>query len=430
MTIETLTPEISSRRRPGAKRGYRRIVTWSSILLTLIVATGALLFQVGLWRARLAIEYRQQNSAETWLNLAEWSWPKNAEWHYLSAIVSRRALNFEQVESHLRHANELGWDVTDLEYQQTLAQAQTGQFDMVENRWATLFETAGSDGPEICRSYVNFLLARFRLEEVSTILNGWRKDFPDDPGPDVIEGTITAQLLQWKKAEELYLKALQIDPTLDEARVKLAEALMKQLRFDEAEEQLRLVSAETAKTPDVIASNAHCVAQQGRLDEALQILETASKNNPSNIRLLAEMGRLQLMRADNKGAIMSLARVLEKEPENTEIRYAYAQALRNDGHEKEAQGHFRLVDQGTKALRELSRLTQEVVAHPEDVETRFQVGQITWKWKSRRDGLAWLRSVLEFAPDHKPTHALLAEHYEQEGDHQKAEFHRRKSEGN
>ena len=143
-----------------------------------------------------------------------------------------------------------------------------------------------------------------------------------------------------------------------------------------------------------------------------------------------QKGQNQFQSGEYQVAINTFSKILEKEPENTEVRYAYAQALRNNGDEKEAQEHFRLVDQGTKALRELSRLTQEVVAHPEDVETRFRVGEITWKWKSRRDGLAWLRSVLEFAPEHQPTHALLAEHYEQAGDRELAEYHQRKSEGN
>jgi hypothetical protein len=57
------------------------------------------------------------------------------------------------------------------------------------------------------------------------------------------------------------------------------------------------------------------------------------------------------------------------------------------------------------------------------------VAEITWKWKSRRDGLAWLLSVLDYEPNHRATHALLAEHYSEVGDSQKAEAHAQMSRG-
>ena len=54
---------------------------------------------------------------------------------------------------------------------------------------------------------------------------------------------------------------------------------------------------------------------------------------------------------------------------------------------------------------------------------------LSWKWKSRQDGLAWLLSILDYEPTHRATHALLATHYSEVGDKDKAEAHTRMSRG-
>ena len=87
------------------------------------------------------------------------------------------------------------------------------------------------------------------------------------------------------------------------------------------------------------------------------------------------------------------------------------------------------MDEGTRALLQLSRLTSQVVEDPSNVELRFKVASITWQWKSRSDGEAWLRSVLEYDPKHADAHKLLAEHYASVGRNKEAEFHRKLAKG-
>jgi tetratricopeptide (TPR) repeat protein len=391
-------------KRPAKRnrRNRRKWVTWSIVIASILVASCAVLSQVGLWRTRVAIEARQNSAASGWLSVAGWCWPRNAEWYFLSAVINRRAENFDAVEDNLKKSHSLGWPVSDLEREQLIAMAQTGQFRGVGNKWGELFQTAGSDGPEICKAYVNYALGRFRLDEAAAVLKGWKSDFPADPSPHVMEGKINIVLTQWDRAEQSFRRALEIDPMINEARLQLANCLIEQLEFTEAEQQLRAVSADFRASPDVIAALAKCVAQHGELDEALQLLNDGTQSHPASI-------------------------VMEKTPANTEIRYALAQALRNSGDEESAQRHFLLVDEGTKALRTLPTLQSIITANPEDLETRFQMASITWKWKSRRDGAAWLQSILESDPNHQPAHRLLADHYEELGDAGRREFHKRMS---
>lgn len=413
---------------PGRRSTRRRKwLTWSILTVIILVVGCASLAQIGLWRGRVALEARQNKIAVYWLHVAGICWQRSAEWHFLSAIACRRAEDFEAVGEHLQKANELGWSIKELEREQTLALAQTAQFEKIRDDWAELFRTAGSDGPEICLAYINFALSRFRLDEAEAVLEGWKHDFPNDAGPHAKEGKINMVLLQWDAAEASFRRSIEIDPTLDEARLDLASCLIERLKFKEAEQQLRATSDDFRATPRAIVSLSRCISQRGEIDEAFRLLEVGIESSSDNVLLLGELGRLRLMQGDYEAAISALNPVVERTPANTEIRYALAQALRNSGDKEAAQEHFRLVDEGTRALRKLPQLQTKINANPSDVETRFKIASTTWRWKSRRDGVAWLQSILEFSPEHQGAHELLAEHYEAIGDTERVEFHKKMS---
>lgn len=392
------------------------------VVLLLFVSSAAVLYQVGLWQAQVAIEARQHNTALNWLNGVAWIWPRNAEWYYLSARVNRRLENFDRVNSDLKKAHSLGWPVAELEYEQRLAQAQTRQFQYVANQWPLLFQNAGSDGPEVCEAYIHHALANFRLENASRVLETWKSDFPDDFEPYYVEGKITSVLQRWGEAEELYKTVLESKPDHLGALQGLSEALMEQLRYEDSIPVLQR-AIELERSAESLAHLAHSLTQLGKTEEALKVIQESQQEFPDDVRLDAEMGRLLTKLGRQAEAIPYLQAVVEQRPEETETRYVLAQALRATGQSQQAEGHFRLVDQGTKALLELSRLTLHVVDNPADVETRYRVAEITWKWKSRRDGEAWLMSVLEFDPEHAATHALLAKHFELTGNQDKAAYH-------
>jgi len=402
----------------------RRSWTIGVVVVGFLSASVLLFAQVALWRARVAIEQRRNVDADRWLQLSVFCKSMDAEWHYLSTVVARRSLQFERARDEMRLALQHGWQANDVERQQLLAYAQTDQFDKVGSRWSELFENAGSDGPEVCRSYIRFLMTRFRISEALHILDGWEKDFPEDPGPYVIRGMITANQLRWPEAEELFRQALARDPNHDDARMRLAEAQVEQLKFSEAESNLAIVRDLSLEGT---VWKARCAAHLGRLDEAQKLLQDAAVRKPGSGLVYGELGQLQLMKKDFSAAVQSLKAALLAEPVNTQFQYSLAQALMSSGKTEEAQEHFRVVKDASVALESLPQLTRWVIDHPDDIESRFKVAEITWRHKSRRDGLAWLLSVIDFDSNHKAAHQLLATHYSESGEEQKAAYHRQLS---
>jgi heme-degrading monooxygenase HmoA len=85
------------------------------------------------------------------------------------------------------------------------------------------------------------------------------------------------------------------------------------------------------------------------------------------------------------------------------------------------------VTDATRELLKLGPLVEQLVAQPDNVDLRYRVAVITWKWKSREDGEKWLRSVLEYDPHHAGTHATLVDHYEAANGPVRAESHRKAS---
>jgi hypothetical protein len=75
----------------------------------------------------------------------------------------------------------------------------------------------------------------------------------------------------------------------------------------------------------------------------------------------------------------------------------------------------------------LEKAVQAMVKTPADPAPRLEAGRICLRNGQVSEGLRWLYGILELVPNHKPTHQVLADHYESQGDTAQAEYHRSRS---
>jgi len=374
--------------------------------------------------AAWCLESRNQAAAGTLLGLSSFLNDDAAETHYLLAIQTRRERDFAATRQHLKTAFELGWDPAELERQQWIALAQTGQFEEIEGRWEDLFLNAGSDGPEISEAYADLLLARFDLESALTVIAAWELDFPEDPRPHIRRGAVLGVVRNWKDAEQEYLAALELDPDNHEARLELAKCRMEQLRFDEALPDLRRIVQEDPQNDEAIVSLSVCLRRLQRTEEAITLLEENADALGTNLDALREMARARIDREQPEEALKFLAKAIEINPIDREIRYLNAQALQSAGREDDAQAEFDFVNEATRPVLRLTQLVPRLVDEPANIELRYEIADITWKYKSKQEGANWFLSLLQFDPDHSLTHAALARHYEETGEPERAALHR------
>ncbi|GAB4137712.1 MAG: hypothetical protein Tsb009_05350 [Planctomycetaceae bacterium] len=425
------TPTIPSEDVPPAKQQRRRRIARWIIFFTLLFV--ALWFsrpafnRFALSRARANLEQRNHDAALVWLNRAMMLNDNHAETHFLLARTYRRLEDFAKVNHHLKKAHDLGWDLKQLEREQNIALAQTGQFSAMARHFPELFMNAGSDGPEISQAYVLMLMSQFRLQPAMEVLDAWQRDFPEDPQPYVLRGRALSVIRNWKEAEDQYKRALELSSTHWEARRELAKCLMEQLRFKEAEEHLRKCLNHDASDVKAAVAYATCLRKRNQLEQARSLLKKHWDHLQDDLDALREMGQIELAAERPKQAVKYLRLAVKQNPVDRETRYILAQALRAAGETQAAQKELAFVNQATKPVLRLGQLVPKLVDDPENIDLRFEIAKITWTYKSRPEGVRWFQSLLQFAPDHSPTHLALARHYELEGDTEKAAFHRRKA---
>jgi tetratricopeptide (TPR) repeat protein len=430
-TTTTSESESESTDKATPKRKLRRAWRWLLICAAIVcvgVVVWLLTVEVALWRGAANIEARRHDRALRWLETAERIAPPRAELHFLLARCYRRLEEFDDVEDHLRQAHKLEWDVNQLEREQWIALAQTGQYDAMSSHWAELFEDVGSDGPEISRAYTTMCLALFRFQEANEVLAAWEKDFPEDAEPLVMRGRLSETNLNWAGAVDHYREALRLDPQRQDAHFGLAKALVNLGQVEKAREILKSVVKQEPENWEARLVLAQCLVKLDQLSEARSELEKVVTAQPSNADALLEAGNVELAQHNTRLAAKYLKKALELKPENREIAYAAARTFQAAGDHEEARKLFKFVDEATEPLIRLKKLIGQLLAEPDNLDLRFEVALITWRYKSREEGERWLLSLLNFEPRHPPTHALLAEHFNLNGDQKRALFHKRLAE--
>lgn len=418
-------------RRRGS-RGHR-ISTWLlvALLLTTVVKVSA---EVSLWRAQAAIDSREHVSAGRWLTVARVVVPipligaDLGEFYFLSARLNRRLEKFDRVSDELRKARSHGWDVAAVEREQWIALAQTGRFDRVASHIADLLTDAGSDGPEICEAYVAWLLSRFKLASAHRVIDVWQQDFPESGEPYFQRGRIHTVTKNWTAAVEQYSEALQRDPHRTDVRLMRAKAQIQLVRYSEAAADLEAVLRAEPEHIEARIVHTQCLSNLGQADAACRLLEAVVDEHPESSEALSLLGRIEQKQGNQEAALAALEKAVSIRPIDSDARYALGKTLRAQGRDAEAKAHFDFVAESTRALLKLGQLTEKLVQKPDDVELRFEVGRLTWEWRSRDVGEQWLRSVLDYDAKHVGTHKVLAEHYLVLGDQERAAHHQEMAE--
>jgi Flp pilus assembly protein TadD len=136
------------------------------------------------------------------------------------------------------------------------------------------------------------------------------------------------------------------------------------------------------------------------------------------------VGRIAVREHRWSDAERLLTRAVLIAPHDYEIHRELAVCLYQLNRPDEARLHAERSREIEADRAKLEQLLVEVVKTPRDPAPRAEAGRICIKNGQTSEGLRWLVGALEFAPDHKPTHAALAEYYAANGDHERAKHHR------
>lgn len=408
------------------REGYgRRKLIKLLLFLGLLILAVPVVGELALWRGSSCLESREHQAALFWLHVSSYLKRDSAELEFLLGKTYRRLGEYDRVETHLKKALKLGWDVKALEREQWIALAQTGQWREVKAHWPDLFSNPGSDGPEISKAYVSGCLSQMQINDARRVLDAWQADFPEDADPHVLRGQLNEAMLEWKNASAEYAQALKLDPDRADVRLLLAKSLIVTGELERSESLLRTFLKAHPDDADANLSLAQCLTKLGKGKEARAILSRLHEVDPNQYDVLLALGVLELSLDQNEVALQYLKSAEEQRPEDVKLQFALGKALQKTGNAEEAQKHFELVNESHAPLLRMKQAIDELLLDPRNLDLRFEIAMISWKYSSHEKGLKWLHSLLQIDPTHRPTHQFLAEYYTRIGDQESAARHQK-----
>ena len=203
---------------------------------------------------------------------------------------------------------------------------------------------------------------------------------PRDAETLLIMGNIRAESGDLLRARECYLGVLEIDPS-NELAGKMFDAL--EARAEEPEK----------RDSGTLAREARCLAQRGRTDRAVHLLETLLSTCPGHAAAHNDLGNLYCLLQRPDEALCHLERAAELAPEDIGFLRDLA-----DAHLAEAGDLEKALTLYNKAL----------ALKPDDIETLLRIGNLCAAQNRVDDARYFYDRVLAVRPDHPQAKENLA----------------------
>ncbi len=133
----------------------------------------------------------------------------------------------------------------------------------------------------VAKELARIYLSTYRLDQAARAIERWRGLAPEDPQPYLWKNEILSRTdVEPAIPIQNYRAALERDPTLDKARLGLAQQLSKARRFEDADQEYL---AYLQRIPDdalALLGLGRNAFQQGAIDSARRYFESALRANP------------------------------------------------------------------------------------------------------------------------------------------------------
>jgi Flp pilus assembly protein TadD len=405
------------------------------LLLALIggsgwLAASHLLAEHHLGAAREAMSRRRLTQAREHLDRVFRYRPGNVEAHLLAARLARWLDKPQEAERLLDRCRQLEKGETeDIQLERYLVRAQFGDLDAV---YAHLWSYVAQKKPQaplvleaLCRGH----LAVSQLFQARSAALRWQDLTPDDPQAYYCEGLVHQRTGAQVLAKDCFVRALELDPERVEARLKLAQVRLEMNEEKEAAELYTAVLRQDPEQREALLGLARCHRGLGRLGEARRLLE-GLVGSGENVAELAELGYVALDEGKFSEAERLLRRALALDPLDHRARFQLMVCLRRLGRAEEARREDQMQRQVEKDLRRIQALvTKGMKVSPRDPRLHYEVATLLYRHGQKRAAAQWLYSTLKYAPQHRPSHALLAAYHRERKDAEMAEYHQSQAGG-
>jgi tetratricopeptide (TPR) repeat protein len=413
-----------------ASRPRRRLLRWAVLLLVLAGASwfgGPQLWALYHFRAaQQALQHHDFPEALDHLERCLRVWPNSSSTHFQAARAARRADLLAQAETHLA-ACENDPGVTEASLERFLLRAQQGNLGEVEQPLQGLLLDGHPDSVLILEALAQGYLRVSSYGPAQGALNDLLQREPEHPWAWFWRGSLHRRVGSIPKALPDYRQAVRLAPHRAAFRLGLALALVQSSRSAEAWPYLEQLLGESASDPDVQLAAAQCLRGLERPAEALPYLDALLRDHPDHAEAWAERGQACADQGDSAEALRCLRRALELEPNSYTIAFALFSELGRQGRAREATAILERVERGMRDEQRLQQLLTQQARQPRDAALACEIGTIFASKNAGAEALRWFSTALQIDPNHRPTHAALADYYQGKGNSEAAALHRRRA---
>jgi tetratricopeptide (TPR) repeat protein len=403
-------------------RGGRRHAVLLTLTLLMVVGLGGAVAGPGVWadyhfrQAREALRRRDCPRARAHLLLSLKARPGRAELHLLLARTERLAGNRDEARQHLDRCEELAGPADAIELERQLMRAQEGDLGDTEPALLARLRQDDPDTDLILEALAQGYRKTFRWGDALGCLNHLLDRQPDHAAALVWRGQLQQRLGHLTDAAADYRRAVALEPDDELARLCLGEVLLVLGETDCAAEQFEYLAAGLEGNAAVELGLARCRRDQGRLENAADILSRLAAEFPGEGAVWTDRGLLALQMRQPALAEECLRRAVRLRPYDYAATYGLGQCLEQRGRPDEAQSWRTRADQLQRDRSRLEEVIKELVRKPRGPEHRCEAGQLCLRLGQFEDARGWLESALRQDPECAAAYQGLAEYYQQGGD--------------
>lgn len=221
----------------------------------------------------------------------------------------------ENAYATLERVRVLAPDLAEVDYLGGIIAQRWKRFDDAEQSFARAFEREPDDLAYML-AYTELMAGNGRLEEAIAILEPRVPQFDQTPAVRDALARMLEQAGRLDQAVEHYRRAVVAEGADASIRERLAVALYRLERFDEALGQLNRIDQDALMDgrADLQTMRADCLAATGRLSEARTAYEQATRSDPTYVPAFRGLARAALTEGDRRRAGIAIAKATALQP--------------------------------------------------------------------------------------------------------------------
>lgn len=221
-----------------------------------------------------------------------------------------------------------------------------------------------------------------------------------DPRPHRLIGLMHKDFEHYSDAVAAYRESMrrsESQPDIDELRIELAECLVKLRQYPEASELL----AKLNSTPITRVLQAECFRATGDSTAALELVDSALRDEPRNLKALSLKGTHYLEDGDPAEAVTWFAQAVAAHPHDYPARFKYSQALQRAGQAAEAAEQTKLANQTKQLYERFTAQHEQADREPNNAAIRYELGETALQLGRPDLAENWFRMTLALDPRHR-----------------------------